>query len=143
MQDGLNAAADKCVVIHDEYSRHSSLSPRVFDGSQRLALAKSCRSPERASNSTVLLVQIKAHRARPRGTSRLDDLILYSVTDYLADGMHLEFSHDVSPMSFGCLNAYSESHRHFLTAFPFSEKLYNFALAGCEPMPQLGFRIGY
>jgi hypothetical protein len=54
------------------------------------------------------------------GVSRLDDLILYSVTYDLADGMQLEFSHDIGSMSFGCLNADSESNRHFLTAFPFS-----------------------
>ena len=52
--------------------------------------------------------------------SYLDDVIFHGVTHDLAHGMHFEFSHDIGSMSFGCLNADSESNRHFLTAFPFS-----------------------
>jgi hypothetical protein len=81
------------------------------------------------------LVQMKAHLARTRGASRFDDLILYRVAHYFADGVHLEFSHDIGPMSFGGLNAYSERHRYFLAALSFGEELNNFALARRESVP--------
>jgi hypothetical protein len=88
-------------------------------------------------------VQTRTRGAWPRGASRFDDLILHSIAHNLANRVYLEFPHDIRPMSFGCLDAYSESHCDFLATLTFRQKLYDFALAGGQPVSQMSFRIGY
>src|SRR5271168_2641171 len=131
------------MVIYDEYSRHDPLPSQVFDGGQEPGLAKRRTSFEGASNSKILLTHTGDDLAQSGTASRLDDLILYCVADDLADGMHLEFSHDIRPMSFGCLNAYPQSHSNLLAALALSKKLHDFAFPGRKPVPQLGLWVGY
>jgi hypothetical protein len=59
----------------------------------------------------------------------LNDVVLNSVDNQIADGVQAQFPHYVAAMRFHGLSAQVQEHCHFLGAFPFREKLRNFTFS--------------
>jgi hypothetical protein len=58
-----------------------------------------------------------------KSESSLDHLVSEGVPHELADGMHLQFAHDIGSMRLCCFDADAQSDGHLFAAFAFSQKL--------------------
>jgi len=67
---------------------------------------------------------------RRRLDLRLDDLVLHGVTNKPCDRMDVEFSHEISTVGFGGLNADIKDRSHFLGGPSFGNQLNHLSLSG-------------
>jgi hypothetical protein len=74
--------------------------------------------------------------------SGVNDVVADGVEDQVGDGVEVELEHDIGAMSFGGVDADAKEGGDLLVAFPFGEKLEDFAFAGSETRAKSARGVG-